>query len=99
MKKIRLKLFSRLFAIVTLFVTTFAFSQTPSLTLTSSLGADNVTCANTAFTLTVSDTTLSLSTSYTLSYGSFVASQYTTTGIATFSLAGVSTETVISVTA
>ncbi|MAC93489.1 MAG: hypothetical protein CMC01_07290, partial [Flavobacteriaceae bacterium] len=75
------------------------YGQNPNLTLSTSLGTDNITCANTAFTLTVSDTTLSLSTTYTLSYGSFVSSQNTTSGIATFSLAGVSTETVISVTA
>ena len=69
------------------------------MTLTTSLGAENITCANEAFTLTVSDTTLSLSTTYTLSYGSFVSALNTTTGSATFSLAGVATETTISVNA
>ena len=90
---------SKLFAFVALFVTTLAFSQTPNLTLTTSLGAENITCANEAFTLTVSDTTLSLSTTYTLSYGSFVSAINTTSGSATFSLAGVATETTISVNA
>ena len=99
MKKVRFNLVTKLFALVTLFVTSLAFSQTPSLTLTTSLGVDNITCANTPFTLTVSDSTLSLSTTYTLSYGSFVTAQNTTTGSATFSLAGVATETTISVNA
>ena len=89
---------SKLLALVALFVTTLSFSQTPSLTLTTSLGADNITCANTTFTLTVSDTQTS-NTTYTLSYGSFVSSQNTSSGSATFSLAGVATETVISITA
>ena len=99
MKNIRYNLLSRLFAIAAIFVTTIAFSQTPSLTLSTSLGADNITCANSAFTLTVSDTTLSLSTTYTLSYGSFVSRQNTDTGIVIFSLAGVATETTITVNA
>ena len=90
---------TKLFTTVVLFVTTLAYSQTPSLTLTSSLGSENITCANTAFTLTVSDTTLSLSTTYTLSYGTFVSAINTTTGSATFSLSGVSTETTITVNA
>ena len=99
MKIFRLNLLPKLFALVALLVTTLAFSQTPNLTLTTSLGVDNNVCANSAFTLTVSDSTLSLSTTYTLSYGSFVFSQNTTTGSATFSLAGVATETTISVNA
>ena len=99
MKKVRFNLITKLFAVVTLFVTSLAYSQTPSLTLSTSIGADNITCANTPFTLTVSDSTLSLSTTYTLSYGSFVTTQNTTTGSATFSLAGVATETTISVNA
>ena len=53
LKIYRLNLLSKLFALVALFVTTLALSQTPSLTLTTSLGAENITCANEAFTLTV----------------------------------------------
>ena len=99
MKEVRFSLISKLFALVTLFVTSFAYSQIPSLTLTTNLGDDNITCANTPFTLTVSDSTLGETTTYTLSYGTFLRSQTTNTGIVTFTLAGVATQTTISVNA
>ena len=99
MKKVSFNLITKLFATVTLFVTSLAYSQaTPSLTLTTSLES-NISCANTPFTLTVSDSTLGQTTTYTLSYGTFLTSQTTNTGIVTFTLAGVATETTISVNA
>ena len=58
MRKGGFSLFNKIIAFAILFGTSVVFGQSPNLTLTTSLGAEHITCASTPFTLTVSDSTL-----------------------------------------
>ena len=88
----------RLLFITVFLSSSFVFGQTPNITLTTSLGSDNAVCQSTPFTLTVSDTQTSLTT-YTLTFGSTQVVSSSTLGIVSFSISGLTSQTVFTVVA
>ena len=81
----------------TLVIRNITLSTPLALTLTTGLTGD-VLCPSDSFTLTVSDTQTS-NTTYTLTYGVTQAIKNSSTGIATFTISGISSGTTFTVTA
>ena len=81
----------------TLVTSNITLSTPPTLSLATGLTGD-VLCPSDSFTLTVSDTQTS-NTTYTLTYGVTQAIKNSSTGIATFTISGISSGTTFTVTA